>query len=151
VKDGKPIYIKDVADIRDTYKDRDTYSRLDGTESVSIRITKRAGEHLLRIAEEIKEIVETRRETLPEQIDITITSDQSKDIHAMVADLENNIVTGLILVLIVIFSALGFRNAVLVALAIPFSMLISFFIIQSLDHAELCGALQFDSGIGDAR
>jgi multidrug efflux pump subunit AcrB len=50
----------------------------------------------------------------------------------MVADLENNIVTGLILVLIVIFSSLGFRNAILVALAIPFSMLISFFIIQSL-------------------
>lgn len=132
VKDGKPIYIKDVADIRDTYKDRETYSRLDGTESVSIRVTKRAGEHLLRIAEEIKEIVETRRETLPEQISITVTSDQSEDIHAMVADLENNIVTGLILVLIVIFSSLGFRNAILVALAIPFSMLISFFVIQSL-------------------
>jgi len=132
VKDGKPVYIKDVADIRDTYKDRDTYSRLDGTESVSIRVTKRAGEHLLRIAEEIKEIVETRRETLPEQVAITVTSDQSDDIHSMVADLENNIVTGLLLVLVVIFSALGFRNAVLVALAIPFSMLITFFILQSL-------------------
>ena len=133
VKDDKPVYIKDVADIRDTYKDRDSYSRLNGTESVSIRVTKRAGEHLLRIAEEIKEIVEARRETLPEQIHITVTSDQSEDIHAMVADLENNIVTGLILVLIVIFSSLGFRNAILVALAIPFSMLISFFILQSLD------------------
>ncbi len=133
VKDGKPIYIKDVADIQDTYKDRETYSRLDGVESVSIRITKRAGEHLLRIAEDIKEIVETRRETLPEPITLTVTSDQSEDIHAMVADLENNIVTGLLLVLIVIFSALGFRNAILVALAIPFAMLMTFFILQSLE------------------
>ncbi len=132
VEEGKPIYLTDVASVRDTFKDRETYSRLDGTESVSIRITKRAGEHLLRIADEVKEIVEDRRKTLPEQISITITSDQSEDVHAMVADLENNIVTGLLLVLIVIFSSLGFRNAVLVALAIPFSMLISFFIIQSL-------------------
>ncbi|MBD3306864.1 MMPL family transporter, partial [candidate division KSB3 bacterium] len=132
VKDGKPIYISDVADIRDTYKDRDSYSRLNGVESVSIRVTKRAGEHLLRIAEEIKQIVNRREETLPEQVAITVTSDQSEEIYTMVADLENNIVTGLLLVLIVIFTSLGFRNAILVALAIPFSMLFSFFIIQSL-------------------
>ncbi len=132
VKDGKPIYIKDVADIRDTFKDRDSYSRLGGIESVSIEVTKRAGEHLLRIADEIKEIVTKYQARMPEQISITITSDSSKDIHAMVADLENNIVTGLILVLVVIFSSLGFRNAVLVALAIPFSMLVSFFILQNL-------------------
>lgn len=132
VKEGKPIYISDVAAIRDTFQDRDSYSRLNGIESVSIRITKRAGEHLLRIADEIKEIVEQKRQTLPQQIQITITSDQSEDIHDMVADLENNIVTGLLLVLIVIFSSLGLRNAILVALAIPFSMLMSFFILQWL-------------------
>lgn len=133
VKEGKPIYIGDVARIRDTFKDRDSFSRLDGIESVSIRVTKRAGEHLLRIAEDIKGLVENRRQTLPDQVKITITSDQSEDIYEMVADLENNIVTGLLLVLIVIFSSLGLRNAVLVALAIPFSMLLSFFILQSLD------------------
>ena len=132
VKDGKPIYISDVARIRDTFKDRESFSRLDGIESVSIRVTKRAGEHLLRIAEDIKNLVEDRRQTLPDLVKITVTSDQSEDIYEMVADLENNIVTGLILVLIIIFSSLGLRNAILVALAIPFSMLMSFFILQSL-------------------
>ncbi len=132
VRDGKPIYITDVAEIRDTFKDRESFSRLDGIESVSIRVTKRAGEHLLRIADDIKAIVGEYQERMPGQISITITSDSSKDVHTMVADLENNIVTGLLLVLIVIFASLGFRNAVLVALAIPFSMLLSFFIIQLL-------------------
>ena len=132
VKDGKAIYISDVAEIRDTFKDRESYSRLDGIESVSIRVTKRAGEHLLRIADEIREIVARYQSRMPEQIKITITSDQSDDVHIMVADLENNIITGLVLVLIVIFTSLGFRNAILVALAIPFSMLMSFFIIQAL-------------------
>jgi len=131
VRDGKPIYLTDVATIRDTFKDRDSFARLNGVESVSIRITKRAGEHLLRIADEIKDIVERYRQDLPDQVTITITSDESEFIHTLVADLENNIVTGLILVLIVIFSSLGFRNAILVALAIPFSMLMAFFILQS--------------------
>ncbi len=132
VRDGKAIYITDVAEIRDTFKDRDSYSRLNGVESVSIRITKRAGEHLLRIADDIKQIVEKRRQTIPDLVDLTITSDQSENVHTMVADLENNIVTGFLLVLIVIFASLGFRNASLVAIAIPFSMLISFFILQGL-------------------
>ena len=130
VRDGKPIYITDVAEIRDTFKDRESFARLDGIESVSIRVTKRPGEHLLRIADNIKTIVGKYQERMPEQVSITVTSDSSKDVHLMVADLENNIVTGLLLVLIVIFASLGFRNAVLVALAIPFSMLLSFFIIQ---------------------
>ncbi len=132
VRDGKAIYITDVADIRDTFKDRDSFSRLDGVESVSIRITKRAGEHLLRIADDIKQIVARRRQMIPDLVTLTVTSDQSKDVHTMVADLENNIVTGFLLVLIVIFASLGLRNATLVALAIPFSMLVSFSILQVL-------------------
>ncbi len=131
VRDRQPIYISDIATIRDTFKDRESFSRLNEIESVSIEVTKRAGEHILRIADEIKDIVERYRQGLPEQISITITSDMSKEIHTLVADLENNIVTGLILVLIVIFSSLGLRNAILVALAIPFSMLMTFFILQS--------------------
>ncbi len=132
VRDGRPIYLTDVATVRDTFTDRESFARLNGVESVSIRITKRAGEHLLRIAEEIKAIVDGYREQLPDQITVTVTSDSSEEVHTMVSDLENNIVTGLILVLIVIFSSLGLRNALLVASAIPLSMLLTFFILQSL-------------------
>ncbi len=132
VRNGQPVYIEDITEIRDTFKDRTSYSRLNGVESVSIEITKRAGEHILRIADEIKVIVERYRQEIPEQITINITSDASKEVHTLVADLENNIVTGFLLVLVVIFSSLGFRNAILVALAIPFSMLMTFFILQSM-------------------
>jgi len=132
VRNNRPIYINDIAEIRDTFKDRTSYARLNGVESVSIEVTKRAGEHILRIADEIKVLAKQYDAELPEQISITITADMSEDVHALVADLENNIVTGLILVLVVIFSSLGFRNAILVALAIPFSMLLTFFILQSM-------------------
>lgn len=132
IRDGKAIYLTDVATIRDTFKDRDSFSRLDGVESVSIRVTKRAGEHILRIADDIKKIVARYQDKLPDQVNVTVTSDSSKDVHIMVADLENNIVTGLLLVLLVIFVSLGFRNALLVASAIPFSMLLTFFTLQLL-------------------
>lgn len=131
VRDGKPIYLPDIAIVRDTFKDRESYSRVNGREAVSLRVTKRSGENLIKIADRIREIVAEYEARLPEGIALIITSDSSDHIRQMVSDLENNILTGLILVLAVIFVALGFRNAMLVALAIPFSMLISFFVIQA--------------------
>lgn len=132
VRDGSPIYLRDIALIRDTFKDRESFSRIDGVEGVSVKVTKRSGENLLEIANEVKAIVADYRENLPDGISLTITSDGSRDVKMMVSDLENNIISGLILVLLVMLFALGFRNAVLVAMAIPFSMLISFFVLHSL-------------------
>jgi len=132
MRSGKPIYISDVAVIKDTFKDRDSYSRVDNNEAVSIKVTKRSGENILQIADGIKSIIAKYRERLPGGIKLSITSDMSKEIHTMVTDLENNILTGLILVLAVIFVSLGIRNAIIVSLAIPFSMLITFFTLQAL-------------------
>ncbi len=132
VRKGQPIYLSDVASIRDTFKDRDSFSRINSREAVAVRVTKRQGENLLEIAQKIKGILHEYRQRLPSTIQLTVTSDTSEHIEMMVTDLENNMITGLLLVLAVIFVALGFRNAILVSLAIPFSMLISFFVIQAL-------------------
>lgn len=130
VRNKQPIYINDIAEIRDTFADRTSYSRLNRVESVSIEVTKRAGENILRIAKDIKAIVARYQETLPDQITVTVTSDASKDVHIMVADLENNMASGMILVLLVIFASMGFRNATLVGLSLPLSMLLAFFVLQ---------------------
>ncbi len=132
VRDGRPIYLSDIASVRDTFKDRDSYSRVNGREAVSVRVTKRQGENLLAIAQKVKTLIGQYRERLPDTIQFTITSDSSKHIEFMVADLQNNIITGLILVVAVVFAALGLRNAILVSLAIPCSMLISFWVLQAL-------------------
>ncbi|MCF6248419.1 MAG: efflux RND transporter permease subunit, partial [Desulfobacula sp.] len=70
----------------------------------------------------------------PKNTTVSKLMDQSKDIRAMVADLENNIITGLILVVLILFIALGFRNALLVGLAIPFSMFLSFTVLNALGY-----------------
>jgi CzcA family heavy metal efflux pump len=130
VRDGKPIYLWDVATVRDSFKDRDSFSRVNGNEAVSLKVTKRSGENLLEIANRVKAIVAGYDRRLPDGIHFTYTSDSSEDIELMVSDLENNILTALILVLVVIFVSLGSRNALLVALAIPLSMLISFYALE---------------------
>ncbi len=132
VRDGRPIYFKDVAVIRDTFQDRASYARYNGSQSVTLAVKKRAGENIIAVADQVFAILDEARTRVPEGVEIAVTLDQAKDIRAMVADLENNILSGLILVVTVLFLFLGLRNSFFVALAIPFSMLLSFAILQAL-------------------
>ncbi len=129
---GEPVYLKDVARVVDGFKDEAGRSRLNGQPAVNIEVKKRSGENILRIAEEIDKQIERKRSEWPAGTTITKLMDRSKDIRIMVADLENNIITGLILVIVVLFFAMGIRNAVMVSLAIPFSMLMSFSILYAM-------------------
>lgn len=131
--DGRPVYLKDVARVVDGYKEETSRSRLNGKEAVSISIKKRAGENIISICDQVDKLIERAQATWPKDTKITKLMDQAKEIRLMVADLENNIISGLILVVVVLFFALGFRNAVMVGLAIPFSMLLSFIVLYAFD------------------
>ncbi len=132
LKDGYPIYIKDLATVNYGFEDRQTYARLNGQNAVSISVSKSVGENIIEIADQVKQILDKKRQELPTNVQIYISSDQSIDIKKMVRELENNIFSGLVLVVAVLFFFLGVRNAVFVAIAIPLSMLISFFVLQSI-------------------
>ena len=131
---GQPITIQDVADVKLEFKDPGSYARINGLPSVSLNIQKRSGENLIRIADAVKVILEEERTRLPESVKFTVLADQSKDIRRMVSDLENNIISGLFLVIIVLYLFMGFRNAFFVAIAIPLSMLLSFLVIQTMGY-----------------
>ena len=111
VQDGKPVYLRDIATIRDHYKDPTSKSRFNGVQSVTIQVKKRAGENIIVINDAVKQIIKEEQEILPPTLDVHLTSDKSKDIRLMVADLQNNIISGLILVLIVVFAFIGGRSA----------------------------------------
>ena len=132
-RDGRPIYYKDVATVDFTFEDRLSHARLGGKESISLAVKKRTGENIIAVADQVFALLEGARELVPEGISLEVTLNQSKDIRRMVSELENNILTGLILVVAVLFLFLGLRNSLFVALAIPFSMLLSFIVIQALD------------------
>jgi multidrug efflux pump subunit AcrB len=126
---GQPVYLKDVAQVLDSFKEETSKARLDGRAAVNIAVKKRSGENIIAISHEIDRLIEQRKPAWPLGTDITKVMDKAKDIGIMVADLENNILSGLALVLVVIFFAMGLRNAILVSLAIPFSMLLSFTVL----------------------
>lgn len=126
---GEPIYLKDVAKVVDGFKEEMSRSRLDGREAVNLAVKKRSGENIISISEKVDQIIQKRMPTWPPGTEITKVLDKTRDIRNMVADLENNIYSGLILVMVVIFIAMGFRNAILVSIAIPFSMFISFIVL----------------------
>jgi multidrug efflux pump subunit AcrB len=129
---GEPVYLKDVARVIDGFKEETSISRLNGRDAVNLAIKKRAGENIIAISKEVEKIVDKDRKRWPQGTEITKVLDKSRDIEVMIADLENNIYSGLVLVLLVIFLSMGFRNAVLVSLAIPFSMLISFIVLYAM-------------------
>ncbi|PJB37273.1 MAG: hypothetical protein CO108_21500 [Deltaproteobacteria bacterium CG_4_9_14_3_um_filter_63_12] len=132
--EGEFIRVKDVAVVRDTFQEAETYSRVNGLPSLSLSVTRRAGENILRIAEEVKVKVAEFQEANGGRILYGIDGDISKNINERVEELENNILTGLILVAgVLLFFMGGLRNALFVAAAIPLSMLVSFAVLAALD------------------
>ncbi|OOG73038.1 efflux RND transporter permease subunit [Algoriphagus sp. A40] len=128
----KIVYLRDVAEIKDTFKDRTSYARSKNLPVVTINVTKRSGENLLDAADKIKTIIETTKANrFPQDLEITITNDQSKQTRTQVSDLENSIIFGIILVVLVLMFFMGFRNALFVGSAIPLSMFISFLILNA--------------------
>ncbi len=131
-REGKVIYFKDVANIVDAFEDRTSFARVNGHQSVSLAVKKRTGANIIEVADRVFALLDVAKERLPPGINLSVTSNQSKEIRRMVGELENSIITGLILVVSVLFIFLGLRNSFFVALAIPFSMLLSFAVLQLL-------------------
>ncbi|MDP2983504.1 MAG: efflux RND transporter permease subunit [Candidatus Latescibacter sp.] len=131
-KNNAPVYIRDLADVRYGFKDRTTIARLNGKPCISINVTKRVGENIIIITNEIKRILKEQEPRFPHGTHITFQNDSSKDIKIMVADLENNIISGLVLVVLCIFLFLGFTNSFFIGAAIPLSMFITFAVLQMI-------------------
>jgi multidrug efflux pump len=131
-KNGQPVYIRDVATVDFGFKDRDSYARLDGEPVVSLAVKKRSGENIIATADAVRATIARLAPSFPPGTVVKITSDQSQDIQKMVSSLENNIISGLILVVAVLLFFLGVRTAWFVGLAIPTSMLLSFIVLKGI-------------------
>lgn len=131
-KDDGIIFLKDIATINFQEKDPTTYAREYSKPVVMLDIKKRGGKNMIEAVEEIKEIVAAEQENyLPKDLHISLTNDQSIKTENQVNDLVNNIIFGVILVVLVLMFFLGFRNALFVGFAIPLSMLMALFILST--------------------
>ncbi|WP_418113909.1 efflux RND transporter permease subunit [Vibrio scophthalmi] len=124
--DGKQVItFADVATVRRAFRDPESYARLDGESAVVLDVSKRAGENIIETVELVKAVlIEAQKmPEWPNNLLVKYTWDQSNDVKMMLNDLQNNILSAIILVVIVIIAILGMRTAMLVGISIPGSFL----------------------------
>ncbi|NBC83243.1 MAG: AcrB/AcrD/AcrF family protein [Bacteroidetes bacterium] len=134
-EEGKNVYLKDVGEVIYGYEEPGSFARLDKNPVVSVQVVKKSGENLLSATEKILNTLDQAKEDqmIPSDLSITLTNDQSEMVKMQLNNLENSMIMGIILVIMVLFFFLGMRNAVLVGFAIPMSMFLSFVIIGIID------------------
>jgi multidrug efflux pump len=132
---GGSVYLRDIAQLKDTVKEKESYARLDGKNVVTLNIVKRAGENLINAADKIKKIVADmqKNEELPKDLKVVITGDQSKQTATSFNELVNTIIIGFILVLLILMFFMGVTNAFFVALSVPLSVFVAFLFLPLAD------------------
>lgn len=130
-EDQQPVYLKDIADVSFGFKDQTSIARSDGFPVVSVDVIKRQGKNVLSVSDQIKEIVaKAELEVFPSDLNVSLFNDQSINTRREVDNLENSIISGILLVVLVLMFFLGLRNALFVGIAIPLSMLMGFLLLH---------------------
>lgn len=127
--DDTVVTFGDVASIRRTFKDSPGFARVNGQSAISLEVSKRVGANIIATIEQIKAIVADKQGFWPENIKLDYILDQSGQIEDMLKDLQNNVSSAIIMVMIVIVGALGIRSSLLVGMAIPASFLTGILVI----------------------
>lgn len=131
---GAPVFLRDVADVKDTIKERESFARLNGKNVITMNVVKRSGENLIATAEEVNRIVkDLKASVFPPNLDVVITGDQSINARNSFNELVNTIVIGFILVLLILMFFMGVVNAFFVALSVPLSIFVAFLFIPGAE------------------
>lgn len=128
-ENDKPIYVRDLAKVSFGFKERESYAYLDSSPVITLSVKKRSGKNIIETVESVQAAVDEFMPYAPPTTVTKLTSDRSSDVRNMVSSLENNIISGLLLVVGVLLFFLGIRNASFVGVAIPLSMFVSFIVI----------------------
>lgn len=128
---GAEVYLKDIANIEDTFEEQNSYARLDGKNVITLAVIKRSGENLIEASDKITAMVNRLQETkYPEELSVVITGEQAEATKVTLHDLINTIIIGFVLVTIILMFFMGTTNAVFVALSVPLSMFIAFIVMD---------------------
>jgi multidrug efflux pump len=131
---GASIYLKDIAEIKDTIREHESYARLNGKNVITLNIIKRSGENLIETSDAVKKAVgELKAAQFPPDLKIVVTGDMSKSTRTSFNDLVNSIVIGFLLVLLILMFFMGVTNAFFVALSVPLSMFVAFLFLPAAD------------------
>ncbi len=126
------VRLGDIAVLRPTFRDPESFARINGQPAIALEVSKRTGENIIETIARVREVVEAERENWPSEVVVTYNQDRSSDIRTMLGDLQNNVMSAILLVMVVVVAALGVRSAGLVGVAIPASFLAGILVLATL-------------------
>ncbi|HRY34021.1 MAG TPA: efflux RND transporter permease subunit [Bacteroidales bacterium] len=133
---GAMVYIKNIATVKDTFKEQESFSRLNGKNVITLNVIKKSGENLLNASDQINDILaEMKKADFPPDLDVVLTGEQSRYTRNTLEELNFTMIVGFLLVTLVLMFFMGFTNAFFVALAVPLSMFIAYMIMPALDYS----------------
>ncbi|MHA1113969.1 MAG: efflux RND transporter permease subunit, partial [Alphaproteobacteria bacterium] len=132
VKGDAVVRLRDIATARRTFKDRRSFARVNGRPALAIEISKRTGTNIIETVNQVRAIVETERRDWPAGVEVAYSQDKSADIQTLVNDLQNNVISAFLLIMIVVVAVLGPRSGLLVGIAIPGSFLTGILVLGAL-------------------
>ncbi len=131
---GARVYLQDLAEVKDTHAEQESYARLNGNNVITLNVIKKSGENLLAASDKIKEISEDlKKNKFPEKLEVSITGDQSKFTRTTLFDLNNTIIIGFLLVTMVLMFFMGLTNAIFVGFSVPLSMFLAYIVMPGID------------------
>ena len=125
------VRFSDIGTLHATFKDPEGHVRINGEPGLSLEVSKRTGENIIEAIEAVKRVVEQERANWPSALQVSYSQDKSSNIRTMLSDLQNNVISAVILVMVVVVAALGLRSAGLVGVAIPGSFLTGILVLAS--------------------
>jgi len=132
VDDDAVVRFRDIGVLRRTFKDPEGFARINGAPALALEVTKRTGENIIETIENVRAVVERQRKEWPPDIRVDYSQDKSTNIRTMLVDLQNNVLSAVLLVMIVVVAALGLRNAGFVGMAIPGSFLTGILVLSAI-------------------
>ena len=126
------VTLSDIATVRQTFKDRERYSRVNGNGGITLDIIKRQNANLVDTVDQVKRVVERVRTDLPNRVTVLYSNDQAPYARTQVNELQGNILTALVLVMVLVVAAMGFRAGLIVGAAIPVSFLFALIIVWQM-------------------
>ncbi|WP_279587488.1 efflux RND transporter permease subunit [Psychromonas algicola] len=124
------VTFKDIATVRNTFKDPEGFARVGGKSAMVLEVKKKVGANIIETIEEVQALVDEHQKLWPVALKHSYILDQSEQVKTMLDDLLNNVITGIVLVMLIILGAMGFRSSLLVGLAIPGSFLVGILVLN---------------------
>jgi multidrug efflux pump len=127
---GASVQLGDIAEVRPTFKDATSITRFNGQPGVAIEVSKRTGANLIETVDAVKYVIAELQKTWPSSIEVSFTQDKSKTIRDMLHELQNSVITAVLLVFVIMLVTLGGRASIFIGIAIPASFLTGILALQ---------------------